>query len=466
MPAASEIGQIFLDFYQGRGFSVLPSASLLDPSIPMSFVMSAGLVQVESALSRVGRQEGQKYVLLQKCFRHFDVENVGTDERHLSFFEMPGAFIFGEIPREVVVQQMWSLITDALQLDPDRLWVSYFAGGEKAGHHFDPDESTLEAWMKIGLPRTRIVGLGPEHNLWIQGRGFESQDADRKCGPNTEIFWDHGSEYSCRSICQPGCNCGRYLEIANSLFIRSRIGSNGKIDLLEEPFTETVVGTERTATLTQKRKSIFEIDVFEPIVAAIKSFLDDLAFDLSMRQQQIYIIADHLRALLYLIADGAPPPWGTDGYTGGRHRLVRILIRRVLTAQLLLGIRDASFLSSVINAVVKASGEASKLESARDTLCLYFAREVERFMETLKKGKSQLDAFLRDNPRMILSGAQTLHLEKNYGMPKLLIEQESFLRGAMLDQSGYESALHEWEKQRVSRVGKTPETIWRAPKSA
>lgn len=444
-----EIRQTFLSFYQHMGFFLLPSAPMLHPSTPMSFVMSAGLPQIEVGLANFeDHPKTCKYVLTQNCFRHFDVERVGTDNLHLSFFEMPGAFILGERRRDQAIQKMWLLLTEHLRLDPSRLWASYFSGGEKAGHQFAADASTLEAWMEIGIPKYRVVGLGPNHNYWIQGDGIDGLAETRKCGANTEVFWDRGTEYSCSTDCGPGCRCGRFVEIANSLFINNGINRfKGEVEPLDVPFIETVIGIERIAMMIQNKGHIFEIDLFEPLIHAINTYGRYTSSTNTDCRKQIHIIADHLRALLYLVADGAPPPWGENSNKGGRYRLVRILIRRVLTAKIILGINSSDFIRDIINVMIQISEEKPKLENAREILLSYFAVEAQRFGQTLSRGLRELNRLVQNNSLMELSDSKMLYLEKNCGFPRDLIEWELERRGLDIITNSYQHTWQDWKDQ-------------------
>ncbi len=450
---SSVIGPIFLKFFQDQGFSVLPRASLLDPSIPMSFVMSAGLVQVESALGDKSRPRGQKYILIQKCFRHFDIETVGNDDMHLSFFEMPGAFVFGPIDKFRVIQSMWYLLTESLHLDPQRLWVSFFAGGMKAGHDLEADTTAFEGWLRLGLPRERIIGLGAEHNFWMQGDGIDGVSEYHKCGPNTEVFWDRGAEHSCGRNCQPGCRCGRYLELANSLFIGLQIDSRRDLIVpLSEPFAETVIGTERLAMILQGKNSVFEIDALEPLIAIIESFCDFEDPRRLLYRKQVFVIADHIRALVSLVADGAPAPWGQDGEKGGRHRLIRMLIRRILAAQIVLGIHQTGFIPAIVDAVIEANEERRELGVARDRVLSYFEGEAKRFNFTLNRGRRELSRLLEKYPTRSFSGSHVVYLEKSYGIPKIILERELADQGISFNQADYNHAWQDWKNQISNEV--------------
>ena len=154
------VGKRFLEHFEADGFEVIPGSSLLDPSVPMSFVMSAGLVQVETSAILHGGRSGDRYALLQNCFRHFDLDRVGGSDTHLSLFQMPGAFAFGPVNKRDRIAQTWALLTEAYGFRADALWVTYFAGDEVAGHSFGPDQEAYQTWCDLGVPIERIVGLG------------------------------------------------------------------------------------------------------------------------------------------------------------------------------------------------------------------------------------------------------------------------------------------------------------------
>jgi alanyl-tRNA synthetase len=431
-----EVGGRFVRYYQNMGFELLPSAPLLDPSIPMTFVMSAGLVQVETALDQLGHSSGDSYVLRQKCFRHFDLDSVGKSNVHLSLFEMPGAFTFGSNGKATTVQHMWNLVTKALEIAPYRLWVTYFAGGMKGDHQFPADVETYHAWQRIGLPEERIVALGPGDNFWMQGGGIDGQEPDRKCGPNTELFFDLGESLRCRAECRPGCRCGRFIEFANSLFIFAEVDEEtGILQLMERPFNETVIGTERVAMILQGKPSVFEIDCLQPLMDKVQFFCNGLETnDLTERAKQI--ISDYVRALLFLVADGAPPPG-----KGGRQRIVKLLIRGALTQQRILGISTSALLPELIDTIIAISSEQyPELAGGRQPLLDYFARERVRFEETLQRGYRQLEHLIQTDQRAP-SEDQIVDLVKRHGVPLPLVEAALCQRGIAFQERAYQNAL-------------------------
>lgn len=433
----TEIREKFVDFYTSRGYRSLPRAPMVDDSIPMSFVMSAGLVQVEQSLAHEQVRDSNKFVLVQDCFRHFDLDKVGTDDFHLSIFEMPGAFRFGSNSKVETVELMWELATSVLGIDPDRLWASYFRGGDLLGNKLPEDREVRSAWGKLGLLSNRIVGLGVEDNYWLQGKGFNGGDVIRKAGPNTELFFDRGEERACGVQCQPGCKCGRFVEFSNSLFIRYEVNPDTRIfHHLDNPFSETVIGTERIAMFLQGRESVFEIKKYQPILETIDSFVQLENKNTAILTESKRVIADHLRALYLLVSDGAPPPG-----KNGRERIIKLLIRGIITRQKLLNIRNPDFISITLDCIGNTMSD--KDEQVQKQTVEYFENEEKRFLKTVEKGLGYLDQLLEENE--LLSGEQIVYLEKRKGLPPLLAKNNLKKKGISFPEDSYRMALQLWK---------------------
>lgn len=439
---SSDIRQRFVDYYAGLGFQQLPRAPMLHPSIPMSFVMSAGLVQVETSLAHAEDRSSDQFVLVQECFRHFDLDRVGTNSIHLSLFEMPGAFVFGPDGKRSTVERMWTLATAVLDIDEEHIWASYFGGGPVLEEELPGDEMVRDAWLDVGVPRERLVGLGAEDNYWVQGGGIDGMETPRKAGPNTELFYDRGPEYACGPACRPGCRCGRFVEFSNSLFISQEIDTdNGSLHPLEEPFSETVIGTERVAMILQGVESVFRIDGYRPIMAAIRAFVDAPDLPESTIAASEQVIADYLKALYVLVGDGAPPPG-----KNGRERIIKLLIRGVVSRQILLGIRSDDFLTTVMGRIDQTLQQDLRAAPKDERVLIdYFESESERFIRTIRRGRRALGSMLKENAGHTLTGQQILDLEKKKGLPHLLTAKFLKEKGLAFRESDYLSALSEWE---------------------
>jgi alanyl-tRNA synthetase len=414
-----DVGSRFTDYYASQAYGVIPGSSLLDPSVPMTFVMSAGLVQVETSARLQGGRTGSRYALLQNCFRYFDMTKVGASATHLSLFQMPGAFTFGPLSKRESIAQIWRLLTEVYCFQAESLWVTYFAGGQVAGCEFQSDWETARAWREMGLPPEHIVALGADSNFWKQGGSVVGKAHAPKCGPNTEVFFDRGDYLRCGPACRPGCDCGRFVEFLNTLFITLHIDEQRDIvKPLEEPFTETVVGAERVAMLLQEAPSVFEIDSIRPLVDHVRLFSKVSRPVISDRSRHERIIADHVRAILFLTADGAPRPG-----RGGRARLMRKLVREMLTGQKLLEIADSSFVPSLMQLALSLYVDQQP-HLARSCTRAIERVEVERnrFERTLESGRRNLDRILTQRADCEFGPEDIRNMEKRHGVPPALLE--------------------------------------------
>lgn len=410
----------------------------------MSFVMSAGLVQIETSLGQAKNRLGDHFTLVQECFRHFDLEKVGTDSVHLSLFEMPGAFVFGQNGKAETVRRMWTLATSVLGIDKGRLWVSYFGGGKVVNDDVPCDEETRRTWLTLGVSENRMVGLGAKDNYWMQGDGIGGVRPPRKGGPNTELFWDMRPGQPCKPGCRPGCKCGRFVEFSNSLFICRELGGQQESwRPMIEPFSETVIGTERVAMILQGKQSVFDTDNFKPIIDMIERFVQSpLIIDESLVASSKRVIADHLRALCFLVSDGAPPP-GKDG----RERIVKLLIRGVIARQIVLGIHTQEFLPVLIGCITQTLSNTLRVAPNNvERLILYFTAESQRFSKTVERGRRQLERLLEENEPRTLSGPQIVCLEKQCGLPPLLASAMLRERGLVFAEAEYVEALEDWKQ--------------------
>jgi alanyl-tRNA synthetase len=434
----AQIKQRFVEHYCAEGYAHIPGSSLLDPSVPMSYVMSAGLVQVETSATLHGGRTGTRYTLVQNCFRYFDMAKVGHSAMHLSLFQMPGAFTFGPANRTIAIARIWQLLIDGYGFSPDSLWATFFAGGAATGHHFEPDWETQRAWIEVGMVPEHIVGLEAEHNFWKQGASVVGDTQAPKCGPNTEVFFDRGTQLSCGPTCAPGCTCGRFVEFLNTLFITMHI--DGIIEPLAEPFTETVVGAERVAMLLQGAASIYEIDTVHPLMAMVREAagtVPPLVQDGSIHER---VIVDHIRALLFLTADGAPRPG-----KGGRARLMRKLIRELLTSMRLLRIADMALVHNLANTVAVLETNPH-LPAYVDKVCDYIAAEKTIFDRTVRAGMRKLEAMLEEGDIPNFNGADMVKMEKQHGVPRALVEIALRQKRVRFDPETYQKAYRQWSQ--------------------
>jgi alanyl-tRNA synthetase len=442
-PTSRAIENIFLDYFRAQKYAIVPGSSLLDDSVPMSFVMSAGLVQVERAALQAGSPRQGCFALVQNCFRHFDLERVGEDDLHLSFFRMAGAFTFGPIQRRERIGQIWALLTQNYGLAPEELWITYFRGDVIAGYPFPSDTETYQSWLEVGVFPEHLVALGGESNFWKQSAQVVGAEHAPKCGPNTEVFFDRGVNKSCGVDCLPGCACGRFVEFTNTLFITWGLNEvNSEPIPLAEPFTETVIGVERLAIPLQSVNSVFETNLLNPLLEEVRSFSEATALTRAELTRQECRLVDHLRALLFLVADGAPAPFKK----GARSFLIRKLIRGTLTSIKLLEIFSKNFLPEILEQITALHHDLHPgLCNAQTTLIEYIHAESEKFEYTLQAATRQLESILsaRQEPRWV-GGNEMLALEKQYGMPLDLLISLLDQRQAYYDWREYNLARQHW----------------------
>lgn len=334
------ISEAFLSLHEQDGFTRLPPSSLLHDSVPMSFVMSAGLIQVENDLEKIVVETGGKFAFTQPCFRHFDMKQVGEDPTRLSLFHMSAAFHIGCSKRETVLPRLWRFLTETLGLEKDRLWMTYLDDEE-----FGRDEASYQCWKTLGIEEERLVGLDQNHCFWRQRSLGQIASDGKKCGPHTEVFYER-PEVSCPS-CESAeraigsCRCGRFVEISNSLFIENYVTDDGSLIPADTVFAECVVGLERIAMILQNASSVYQTLRFQKWIGSLDKLLQ---LPLSVGQKNSLNIAfDHLSAFVKLTNDGAPAPG-----KGGRKYIMRRLARDAMNQIQQCGLDTASLLDVLL----------------------------------------------------------------------------------------------------------------------
>jgi alanyl-tRNA synthetase len=412
----------YLEFFEEKGHLRLPSASLVPANDPTLLLTVAGMIPFKPYF--VGKEvpPSPRITTCQYCLRTADIENVGMTDRHGTFFEMLGNFSFGDYFKEEAVAWAWEFVTGVLGLDPASLWITIY---------LDDDEA-FEIWNKqIGIPPERIVRLGKEDNFWGIGVG--------PCGPCSEIHLDRGPSYGCGDAnCQPGCDCERFMELWNLVFIQYHQDEQGRLHPLTRTGIDTGMGLERVAAMLQGVQSIFETDIVRPIVDYVAgqagvTYGADARSDVSLR-----VIADHMRGVVFMVHDGILPSNERRGY------VLRRLLRRAVRHAHLLGIKRP-FLTDVADVVAQQMrvgypGLMDRLEYIKQVI----AQEEERFHATLEQGMGILTRLIEEvGSGGVISGRDAFRLHDTYGFPLELTEEIAADQNITVDKAGFEDMMKE-----------------------
>jgi len=423
---SDEIRTVFLSFFEEKGHKVIPSSSLIPHGDPTLLLTSAGMVQFKPYFLGEAVSPSSRLVSCQKCFRTTDIESVG-DSSHLTFFEMLGNFSVGDYFKPEAISWAWEFVTQRLGLAPQRLWITIF---------LDDDES-FHIWREIGVPESRILRFGEADNFW--GPAGDSGP----CGPCSEILYDFGEEFGCgKASCAPGCDCGRFSEIWNLVFTQLNQDREGHRTLLPKPNIDTGMGLERTAAVIQGKTSVYETDLFVPLLECISGLAGKKYGLDNDADNAIRIIAEHSRGIAFLIADGVLPSNEGPGY----------VLRRILRRAALFGRRlglDKPFLSETAEVTIEQMGHIyPELTQRQDFILKVIRVEEARFEETLSTGLELLDNIMaeRETDRAgEVSGVDAFRLYDTYGFPVELTREIAAERGLLVNLEGFEK---EMERQR------------------
>ncbi|MET0827264.1 MAG: alanine--tRNA ligase [Acidimicrobiales bacterium] len=425
---ANQLRKAFIAFFEERGHTVVPSASLIPHDRTVLFTV-AGMVPFKPYFVGEEPAPWPRAVSVQKCVRaggkHNDLDEIGRTKRHLTFFEMLGNFSFGDYFKERAIPLAWEFVTEVLGLDPDRLWVTV---------HTTDDEAEAIWHDIVGLPRERIQRLD-EDNFW--------QMADTgPCGPSSEIFWDMGDEYGEAGGPAHG-GAERFVEIWNLVFMQYDQHADGTRVPLPKPSIDTGAGLERILTVLQDEDSIFHTDEFRRLIATA-SALSGVAYggdertDVSLR-----ILADHARAMTFLVNDGVIPSNEERGY------VLRRIIRRAVRHAYLLGVDEVITPALVDEVVAIMADDYPELVESHAVVRQTIEREETRFRETLRTGSAILETALEKlEPGQALPGDVAFQLHDTYGFPLEVTQEIVAEQGVAVDQAGFDGAMAE-QRQRA-----------------
>lgn len=434
----SELRESFLRFFASKGHTIVPSSSLVPYNDPTLLFTNAGMVQFKDVFLGLDRRPYTRATTAQKCVRaggkHNDLDTVGRTARHHTFFEMLGNFSFGDYFKKEAIEFAWEFLTRVLEIPKERLWVTIF----------QDDEEAFELWQEIaGLSSERIVRMGEKDNFWAMGD-------TGPCGPCSEIIYDRGPEYACSSqTCALGvCDCDRWLEIWNLVFMQYNRDVDGNLTPLPRPSIDTGMGLERMASVLQGVESNFETDLLWPLIAAVEK-ITGRRYDRGEEGFPFRVIADHARSCTFIIADGVLP--GNEG----RSYVLRRILRRASRFGMALGLEEP-FLYRLVPVVAEIMGEAyPEVVEREEEIARIIRQEEERFHSTLHEGMRVLNGILDravQEGRQMITGQEAFTLYDTYGFPLDLTEEIATERGLGVDREGFAQAMEtQRERARAAR---------------
>ncbi|HUV88726.1 MAG TPA: alanine--tRNA ligase [Anaerolineae bacterium] len=445
---SAEVRQSYLDFFAARGHAIVPSASLVPVDDPTLLFSNAGMNQFKDVFLGLGSRPYTRVADTQKCMRvsgkHNDLDAVGRDGYHHTFFEMLGNWSFGDYYKKEAITWAWELLTGVWELSKERLWATVFK--DEAGQ-LETDEEAANLWRsETDIVPEHILYFGPKDNFW------EMADTG-PCGPCSEIHYDYGPE-ACRlqgepgHVCQVNGDCGRFVELWNLVFIQYNKDASGALHPLPARHVDTGMGFERMAALLQGVDSNYDTDLFTPILRRVQEMTGHTDAQVKENMVAYHVVADHGRAITFLIGDGVLP--GNEG----RNYVLRMVLRRAARFGRELGF-DRSFLAEVADAVIDTMGpHFPELRARRQFILTTITQEEARFLRTLDVGLVRLDevlAGLKEAGDQAVPGDVAFRLYDTFGLPLEITRDVARERGLSVDEAGYQAALEE-QRQRARRV--------------
>jgi alanyl-tRNA synthetase len=415
MRTSAELRAGFRAFFESKGHVYRPSAPLVPRADDRSTLLTTAGMQPLMPYF-LGREPPPAPLLttVQKCFRTPDIDEVGLDGSHLTFFEMLGNFSFGQYFKEGAIELAWEFVFDHLKIDPERFWVSVFAGDPELG--LGEDMVAHDHWVKMGQPAERIVFLPRAENFWSVG-------GPGPCGPDTEMYYDWGAEHGCgEPDCKPSCTrCERFLEFWNLVFMEFELHVDGKLTPLPKQNVDTGMGVERTAAILQDVRTVYETDVYQAIMRWIAEQSGVAYGDSPEATKAHRVLADHGRGMTFLAADGIAPA------NEGRGYVMRRIIRRAVQQGARVGL-EPPYLARLSDVVIEEMKDGfPELEEHRDEIHRILTAEEERFGKTLERGLRLFEEIAEKGDG--ISGEDAFRLHDTYGFPLELTRELARERG-------------------------------------
>lgn len=429
---SKELRSKYLNFFASKGHTVIPSASLIPENDPTVLFTTAGMHPLVPYLLGQKHPGGKRLTDVQKCVRTGDIDEVG-DDTHCTFFEMLGNWSLGDYFNYESIGYSYEFLTKELGISPSRLAVSVFAGDEDCPR----DVKSAERWEELGIPKERIFYLPKKNNWWIAG-------TTGPCGPDTEIFIVTDKE-PCSPECSPACDCGRYVEIWNNVFMQYYKHPDGTYTPLDQKNVDTGMGLERTLAMLNGYKSVYETDVLRPVVDYITEASGKKAEGEALKA--IRIIADHIRTATFMLGDefGIVPSNVDRGY------ILRRLIRRAVRYARLIELAPAALTECAAKYVEIYAEAYPELSANRERIMSELDKEIGKFDVTLQQGLKEFDKLLKYIQDKRMSGKAAFRLYDTYGFPIEMTLELARDNGITVDVEGYERAYN--EHQQKSKAG-------------
>ncbi len=439
MLTANEIRRRFLDYYKKNNHTEVASSSLIPRDDPSLLFTNAGMVQFKKIFLGQEKRPYTRATTAQKCLRvggkHNDLDNVGRTARHHTFFEMLGNFSFGDYFKEDAIRFAWGFITEELKLPKDKLYITIYKD----------DDEAFELWQKVaGVAPERIYRLGEKDNFWSMGD-------TGPCGPCSEIHYDQGEDMACGPNCGIGtCDCDRFLEIWNLVFMQYDQLPSGERVPLPRPSIDTGMGLERIAAICQGVRSNYDSDLFQTFIQYMAELAGVRYHDTPDTDTALRVIADHSRAIAFMIADGILPS------NEGRGYVLRRLIRRAFRFGRLIGMQDPFLFKTALKVVEVMGEQYHELRDRADFMARVTREEEERFSVTLDKGLAMLEdemARLAEAGTALIPGETVFKLYDTFGFPLDIVNDIAGKRGFSVDEEGFNALMRE-QKQRARAAWK------------